>query len=112
MRVVAEEARRPAVSHKEDVEIAVAVDIGMGCSATNDRAEEIGTGGLRADSNKTVAARTAGIPEELGGLSIGFTGLNSLDIAFEMAIRGKKIEPPIEIVVEEEEAKLHGRLGR
>ena len=45
--VVAEEAGRAVVDGQNDVEIAVAVDVGVGRSAADDRLEEVRTGVLR-----------------------------------------------------------------
>ena len=47
--VVAEEAGRAVVDGDDDVEVAVAVDVGVGRSAADDRLEEVGTGILGVD---------------------------------------------------------------
>ena len=47
--VVAEKAGRAVVDGENDVQVAVAVDVGIGRSAADDRLEEVGTGVLGAD---------------------------------------------------------------
>ena len=59
--VVAEEAGRAVVDRDDDVEVAVAVDIGVGRPAADDRPEQVGTGVLGLDQH--VRANGPGLPE-------------------------------------------------
>ena len=111
--VVAEEAGGAAVGGEDDVEVAVAVDVGVGAAAADDRAEQVGAGGLGADEGEQ-RRRTSGRCSRRAGP----TGRRSRDawtlrdVALQVAVGREQVEPAVEVVVEEEEAELQRRLGR
>ena len=110
--VVTEELRGASVCGQDHVEVAVAVDVGIGAASADDRSEQVGAGGRFSDQGVQPPPLRAGVPEKLGGLGVGFAGLDLGDVAFEVAVGREQVKPPVEVVVEEEEAELERRLRR
>src|SRR5262249_40404619 len=96
------EQRRSLRLEQENVEIAVAVDIGVGRAASDDRLEQARAGLFGRDQGKAGAI----IPEELGGLPIFLACLDLADFLFQMAVGGQQIQPAVEVVIEEEQTEL------
>ena len=76
--------------------------MGLNKSAPGDGFEEIHAGLVRRNYGEAGAV----IPKQLRRLTILLARLNLGDLLFEMAVRCEQIEPPVEIVVEEEQAEL------
>ena len=104
--IVAEEASRAVVDHDDDIQVAVAVDIGIGAAPADDRAEEVGSGGLGPDLDVKVAADFARVPEELDRLLVALARLDLGDVGLEMSVGRKQVKPAIQVVVKEEEPEL------
>ena len=110
--VVAQEPARAAVGGEDDVQVPVAVDVGIRGAAADHGREEVGAGRFGADLNEQGAADLAGIPEELRRLGVGLGGIDGGDLGLEMAVGPEQVGVAVEVVIEPEEAELQRRLGR
>ena len=101
--VVAQQHGRSPGRREHQVEVAVAVDVRRGAAASHDRLEEVGAGGFGADG---LEPRVAGVPEQLGGLTVPLPMLDLGDLLLEVAVDREQVETPVEVVVEEQDADL------
>src|SRR5207249_4352482 len=105
--VVAEQPGRAAVFGKDDVQVAVAVDVCEGAAAAHERLEQVGAGLLGPDELEAALALAArGVPEELHGLLVGLAGLDLADLGLQVAVTRQHVLPAVEVVVEEAGAEL------
>src|SRR5439155_22978225 len=96
--------RRPRDGGEDDVEVAVAIDVGDGGTARDHGPQEIG----RATEDRLRECATAcrpGVPEQVRRLSVALARLNLLDLFFDVTVCGQEVEAAIEIVVEEQHAE-------
>src|SRR5215510_14626980 len=95
--VVAQKQGRTVRLGQDDIEIAIAVDIGESGAAADDGLEEIGSGLVGSGHGESAAV----VPEELGRLLISLACLDFADLLLEMSVGGQQVEAAIQIVVEE-----------
>src|SRR5687767_4159639 len=109
--VVAQQPRRAARCSYSEVEIAVAVDIGIGGAAPDHRAEQLGSAAFLGNRQKLGRMLGPAIPEEMRGLSVVLGRLDSMNIFFEVAIGAKQVQLAVQVGVEKEQAerKLEAR---
>src|SRR5262249_35000095 len=85
--LVAQYFRSAAVVDQHDIEIAVAVDVGKGTAAADDRVKQVGSGGLLR--HRLEASFLSSVPEQLGALAKRLVGKHLGNQRLEMAIRAQ-----------------------
>ena len=99
--VVAKKVRRTVVGGDHQVEIAVVVEVGVSCAARNHGAPQ-----RRANVGRDILELSlALVTEEQRRLGVMKVGAHNADVVGDVAVRGKDIEMPVEIVVEEKAAE-------
>ena len=93
----------PRLGHDE-IEIPIGIDVSIRCPTTHDRSDEVSSGFRWNDLEAGCLIRPL-IPEQLPRLTILLARLDLADLLFEVSIGLEEIEPTIEVVVEEEQAK-------
>ena len=96
--VVPQQPRRTVVRGNQEIEVAVVVDVAVR-RATRDDALLEGGAGAQADVLELLCPE---VPEQVRRLRIGDLRLDLVDVVRDMPVRGKDIEPAVEIRVEEE----------
>src|SRR5207249_10093790 len=96
--VVAQEAGTAAIGGDQDIELAVAIDVGVGGAAADERLEQVAARVLGGDRHEDEAMFQAAIPEKLRRLGVGLAELHLADILFEVAIGGEQVGTAAEIV--------------
>ena len=99
--------RRAAHLGQHDVEIAVAVNVGKGRAAADDRLEQIAARLLRRiTAMKPPPSALTGVPEQLRRLRVGLALLDLADLLLQVAVGRQQIQPAVQIVIEKEHAEL------
>ncbi len=105
--VVPEEARGPVVGGDDDVEISVAVVVGIGGPAADH-------GHLEGGAQPVVfglEALVAGVAEQVRRLRVAHARLHGLDVVGHVPVGGEDVEPAVEVVVEEERREAEAQEG-
>jgi len=97
---VAQQYGTAAVLGNGNIEITIAIDVGIGGTTTDHRMRDVAR---RLHLLKAVAAGITAVPEQLRGLGVGLAGLHKVDIGLQMAVGLEQVEPAVEVVVEEEQ---------
>src|SRR5262245_13485456 len=90
----------------DDVEIAVAVDVGAGCPATDHGLQKLLAAFFLGHLQELDLLLGAAIPEEVRLLRVELRDLHAVNVFFQVAVGSEDVEPAIEIRVEEEQAEL------
>src|SRR6266446_5706332 len=104
--IVAQEQRRAVDLGHDDVEVAVAIDVGEGGAAADDGFEDIAAAFLRGHRHETHALTGAAVPKKLRRLAIRLAGMDFLDFLFDVAVGRQDVEAAIQVVIEEEQAEF------
>ena len=99
--VIAKEARRAIVVRDQDIQVAIVIEIGIGRTARDHRAQE-GRTHAGADVFELPAAE---IVKQQWGFGIADLGLHAPDFVFDMAVSREDIGVAIQIVIEKESAE-------
>src|SRR5512140_1706632 len=104
--VVTEQERRPARLRQDHIQIAVAVDIGIGRASADNGLKKVAAAFVRSDGEKPKATRIPAIPKKLSGLAVLLAGFDLANLGFKMAIGSEHVQPAVQIIIEEKEAEL------
>src|SRR5437762_1330227 len=99
--IVAEKSGRSTVRGHNYIEIAVIVDVGIGCPTRDARTREICSHLGRSLSKLSLAE----IAKQVRRLCVVHSLLNGLNLIFYMAVRHQDIRPAVEIIVKEKTAE-------
>ena len=109
--VVAEDERRAAVGAEDHVEVAVAVEVGVGDSAADERLEQVLAGGCVRSPARSGRSRPV-FQKSWAGWAYLSPARDLGDLRLDVAVAGQQVEPAVEVVVEEERAELERRPAR
>src|SRR6267142_2131374 len=104
--VVAQQMRCFADLSDDNIEIAIAVDVGERRAASDQRLEEIAAAFFGWNYDETTSASLAGVPKQLGRLRVTLAFLNFADLRLQMPVGGEQIQAPVQVIIEEEQAEL------
>src|SRR5579875_286502 len=107
--IVAQYQGGTAIANENHIKIAVAVEVGIGTATADQRLKQIGTSCF---GRHWLEALFRLAPEKLRRLLVILGRLQFADAGIEMAIAGQKIEPAIQIVIEEKGPELERHTAR
>src|SRR4051812_14459688 len=96
--VIAKEPRRAAALGHQHIEIAIAIDVGIGGTATHNRLGELLTDDAFGHPYKLVARFGTGVPKKLRRLTILLARHHLVDVVLQMAVGREYVQSAIEIV--------------
>src|SRR5262245_6891824 len=103
--IVSQQSRLLAAADEQDVEIAVAVNVGE-CRPENEhRSCEIFPDVVFGNRREFGRLIGSAVPIELSRLLVVLARLNFVDVVFEMAVSRKQVGASVEIAIEEKQAE-------
>src|SRR5436853_2635038 len=104
--IVAQQQGWPVDLRQHHIEIAVAVDVRIRRTATDDGLQQIFPALRARNRDKARAFLRIAVPKELRGLAISLAALKFGNLLLDVTVAREHVEPAIEIVIKKEQTEL------